>query len=141
MKNFKTTFVVFVVLGCLVVIGSVIAAVIIYTKLPVIENRLTNQPAENTVTLANNNQTINLKVGERFLLKLGENYNWTINVSDEAVVSRVVNILVVRGAQGVYEARGVGQATIEAVGDPTCRQSVPACATPSVLFKLNVVVK
>ncbi|MFA5188040.1 MAG: hypothetical protein WC460_01615 [Patescibacteria group bacterium] len=91
-----------------------------------------------TVTLADNNKTITLKIGETFLLNLGEFYNWDISISDQNIISRVVNILVIRGAQGVYKAKTAGTVTLSATGTPTC---YPQCLAPSILFKLNIEVK
>lgn len=96
---------------------------------------------EKTVTLAEQGKTITLAVGERFLLKLGEEYTWNVQVSDQAVVSRVKNIMVIRGAQGVYEALAAGTTTLTAAGDPQCRQSDPPCAMPSIQFNLSIDVK
>jgi hypothetical protein len=90
------------------------------------------------VTLQDNNQTIHLQVGQTFLLKLGEGFDWNVTVADPAVASRVVNILVVRGAQGVYAAHQAGTTTLTAAGDPQCRQSTPPCAAPSILFKIQI---
>jgi hypothetical protein len=53
----------------------------------------------------------------------------------------VVNITVVRGAQGVYEAHQTGGTTLTATGDPVCRQSQPPCAIPSRLFEIQVTVQ
>jgi len=93
------------------------------------------------VTLANAGQTIQMHVGDTFLLNLGEGWDWTINVSNPAVVSRVVNILVIRGAQGVYKANRPGTATLTAVGDPPCRKSTPPCMAPSRAFQVQIVVQ
>jgi hypothetical protein len=93
------------------------------------------------VTLDDVGQTIPLRVGEQFLLKLGEDYDWTVTVADESVVSRVIGVLVVRGAQGVYEVHRPGSTTLSATGDPVCRRSQPPCAAPSHLFRLRVVVQ
>jgi carboxyl-terminal processing protease len=57
-----------------------------------------------TVTLDNDGGTIDLKVGEQLLLKLGEDYNWTVTVADPSVVSRVVNNY--GGARGTGRVRG-----------------------------------
>ncbi len=92
------------------------------------------------VTLANNGQTISMHVGDSFLLQLGSNLDWTVNVADQTIVSRQVNIMVVRGAQGVYVAHKAGQTTLNAVGDPPCRSAQPPCAAPSQLFRLTIVV-
>lgn len=94
-----------------------------------------------TVTLDNEGETITLRQGERFLLKLGEEYVWTVAVADQSVLSRVVNVTVVRGAQGLYEARGMGTTTLTATGDPVCRQSQPPCAMPSRVFQIKVEVQ
>jgi hypothetical protein len=94
--------------------------------------------SQRTVTLDNDGQTIALQAGETFLLKLGEDYDWTVTLSDETVVSRVVNILVVRGAQGVYAAHKAGTTTLTASGDPTCRQAQPPCERPSRMFSLQI---
>jgi ABC-type transport system substrate-binding protein len=91
-----------------------------------------------TITLDNNNQLITLHVNETFLLKLGDAYDWTINVDNQGVVSRIPYIAVIRGAQGVYLAHQPGTATLTATGDPFCRQSVPACAIPSISFSLHI---
>lgn len=79
-------------------------------------------------------------MGERFLLNLGEGYTWEVEISDQAVVGRVRNITVVRGAQGVYEGLQPGTATLNAVGDSVCRQSKPPCGMPSTLFTITIVV-
>ncbi len=94
-----------------------------------------------TVTLANNGATIRLHPGDRFVLMLGDTYNWEVTPADQNVVSRVVNITPLRGSQGVYEAHQVGQTTIEASGDPTCRGSQPPCMMPSIIFALKIVVE
>jgi len=94
-----------------------------------------------TITLDNEGETIALRQGERFLLKLGEEYSWTVTVADQTILSRVVNVMVVRGAQGLYEARGTGTTTLTATGDPVCRQSQPPCTMPSRVFQINVEVQ
>lgn len=93
------------------------------------------------VTLVNNGATITLHPGDRFVMMLGDAYDWQVTPADPAVVSRVINITPVRGSQGVYEAHKAGQTTITASGDPMCRQSQPPCMMPSILFTLNVVVQ
>jgi photosystem II stability/assembly factor-like uncharacterized protein len=96
---------------------------------------------EAQVTLADNRQTFELSVTERFLLNLGEGYDWTINIDDQSVVSRVVNITPIRGSQGVFEAHRPGRATLTATGNPTCRSSQPPCSLHSVAFQLTILVK
>jgi hypothetical protein len=101
-----------------------------------LEETIQNEPT--TITQENNNQTIELNVGDTFLLKLGEEYMWNIEIDNDDVVSRVKNIAVIRGAQGVYEAKMSGSATLSAVGDLPCREEVPPCAAPTILFKIQI---
>jgi len=82
-----------------------------------------------------------MTVGERLLLRLGEGYDWTVTVSDPSVLSGVVGVLLVRGAQGLYQADRAGQAILSAIGDPPCRKVQPPCAAPSRAFQLTVAVQ
>ncbi|HVN53932.1 MAG TPA: hypothetical protein VMT46_06335 [Anaerolineaceae bacterium] len=93
------------------------------------------------VILADDGATVKMKVGQRFLLQLGEDYDWNVTVADQNVLSRVVNITVVRGAQGLYEAHQAGTTGLTAVGDPPCRTATPACAMPSRSFMVTIVVE
>jgi len=94
-----------------------------------------------TVTMDDAGKTINLAVGQGFLLKLGEVYTWDLALSDQNVISRVKNIAVIRGAQGVYTANQPGTVTLSASGDPVCRQSKPPCAMASIELEFTFVVK
>ena len=93
------------------------------------------------VGLEDQGRTVIMHVGDRFLLQLGDVFDWTVTSSDGSVVGRVINILVIRGAQGLYEGRKTGEATINAVGDPKCRSSQPACMAPSINFTIHVQVE
>ena len=86
-------------------------------------------------------KTITMNTGDSFLLQLGDVYTWDISISDQAILSRVMNIAVIKGAQGVYIAHQPGTVTLIAAGDPLCRQSQPPCMMPSIAFKVTVVVK
>ncbi|MGB8215841.1 MAG: hypothetical protein WCE94_00915 [Candidatus Methanoperedens sp.] len=97
-------------------------------------------PLARTITLDDDQKTITLQVDETFLLNLGEGYDWNISIDDQTIISREVNVMVIRGAQGIYRAHKPGSATLTAVGDPLCRKSIPACGAPSRLFRLSVVV-
>ncbi len=92
------------------------------------------------VTLADDGKTINLKVGQTFLLDLGEGFNWTSTVANQNIISRVVGITVIRGAQGVYKADAPGTTTLTANGEPACRQAKPACGQPNRLFSVTITV-
>jgi hypothetical protein len=91
-----------------------------------------------TVTLSDNNQTINLKVGDSFLLNLGDTYNWRISIAPSGIISRRVNVIVIRGAQGIYDATSPGTTTLSAVGGPFCLSAKPPCAMPSINFNIKI---
>lgn len=75
-----------------------------------------------TITLNDNGATLKLKTGQRFLLQLGEMYDWQLIVADQSVVSRVKNVMVVRGARGLFGALNPGQSEVSAMGNPpVCR--------------------
>lgn len=93
------------------------------------------------VTLENQGQTISLRVGESFMLKLGEGYFWQVNIGDPTVLERVNNVPLEQGAQGVYRALRVGSINLQATGDPLCLQAQPACGMPSILVEMMVVVQ
>jgi hypothetical protein len=104
-----------------------------------IQNTQAPTPAPN-ITLQDNGKTITLHVGQTVLLKLGEDYQWDIQIIDQSVISRIKNITVIRGAQGVYEVLKVGNTTLSAKGDPVCLSSTPPCLLPSIQFLINIVV-
>ncbi|MEP6870435.1 MAG: carboxypeptidase-like regulatory domain-containing protein [Anaerolineaceae bacterium] len=92
-----------------------------------------------TVTRADDGKTAVLEVGDRFLLELGEEFNWTVTVTDQSVVKQVPGILVVRGAQGVYEAERTGETELAAVGTLNCPPQQP-CPLVAVLFRITFIV-
>jgi len=48
--------------------------------------------------------------------------------------------MVINGAQGIYKSHNLGATTLTAQGDPFCLSSIPRCAMPSILFKVNIIV-
>ena len=102
----------------------------------------TLQAMPSNITLDDNGKTFILHSGDSFLLDLGTDvFDWTVTVDDQNVIARLKNVMVIRGAQGIYEAKDSGQAILTATGDPLCRNSVPACAAPSMQFKITVIVQ
>jgi hypothetical protein len=94
-----------------------------------------------SVTLSDQDRTLMLQVNQRVLVNLGEEFDWSVQIDDPSIVSRLPNITVARGAQGVYEAHRVGQTVLSATGDPVCRRAQPACAAPSRSFRVQIVVQ
>ncbi|HEU5114145.1 MAG TPA: hypothetical protein VFT82_00065 [Candidatus Paceibacterota bacterium] len=99
----------------------------------------TTSGSQLSVTQDDNGKTVTFHVGDRFLLNLGE-MNWSLNISDPTVISRVKNIMVIRGAQGIYTADHAGTTVISAEGRPFCNPG-EMCAQYIVNFKTTVVVK
>jgi hypothetical protein len=95
-------------------------------------------PTIRTVTLEDNGKSISFNNGDRFLLKLGNNFLWNVQSDNQTVVSRVVNIMATKDSQGVYVIHNAGNATLTGVGDPLCRTSSPQCELPSILFKAYI---
>lgn len=105
-----------------------------------LETRAIPEAKSKIVTLDDNGKTITLKVNETFLLKLGAEYDWNITIDDHKIISRVPNVAVVGGAQGIYKAHKEGHTKLTATGDPVCRKEKPPCEMPSILFNIKVVV-
>lgn len=91
------------------------------------------------VTLVDNGKSINLKVGDSFVLNLGSDfYDWTVDVDNQNVISREIGVTVTIGAQGIYLTHAPGIAKLTAVGNPQCLNSTPPCLAPSILFEITV---
>jgi len=93
------------------------------------------------VTLDDVGRTVVLRIGQNFLLELGEDYTWDIEIEPATIVSKNMKITPQANDQGVFIARKRGKAVLMAVGEPSCRQSQPPCGRPNVLFQVTVVVE
>lgn len=94
-----------------------------------------------TINLDYAGQTVDLKRGESFLLDLSQFFTWQISFDPVDLVSRNMKITPEPGQQGVFVARKRGKTTMQAIGEPVCRQENPPCSRPAVLFSVNLVVK
>jgi hypothetical protein len=94
-----------------------------------------------TVTLADNGRTISLQTGQRASVSLGDDFDWTVQVEDPSILSRITGVAVVAGAQVFYQANRAGQTTLIASGDPACRKAQPACAQASRTLRVTIVVQ
>ncbi len=94
------------------------------------------------VSMQDSGRTLTMKVGVDFLLKLDTDfYDWTVEVDNPSLLSRKLNVTVVKGALGIYQALEAGTTTLNASGNPKCLNTRPACLAPSVTFTLTVVVQ
>ena len=91
--------------------------------------------------MADAGSALDLAVGERFLVNLGQGFDWTVVIADPSIVDRVRNVTVIAGAQGLYEAKAAGRTTMSATGDPPCRKANPPCGAPSRLVTVELVVR
>jgi hypothetical protein len=92
------------------------------------------------VTNADNGKAVHLHVGDTFILKLGDSLKWSgVTITDNGVVTAVPTFAVIPGAEGTYEARAKGTATISATGAPVCKAD-EACPLFLALFTATVVV-
>jgi hypothetical protein len=95
-----------------------------------------------TVTIDDGGKTIDLKVGERFLLVLKkDDLEWETTVLDPTVLKKITDAEVIAGAQGIFEAQRAGQTKLSALGNPLCIKLRPPCLAPSLLFEFSVVVQ
>ena len=96
-------------------------------------------PASLVITQVDNGRTLQLAVGQQLLVDLGSTLDWAVTVADQGVVGRVPGVLVIRGAQGLYVARGPGTTLLSAVGSPICASG--ACPQYRVAFGVSLVVR
>ena len=104
-----------------------------------------------TITRADNGRTIPLAVGDRVLLDLGASLNWDVRIDNPAVLAPLIRdnppvpappaevAPPAPGAQGLFEVRATGTATLTATGSPICLPD-QACPQFLVFFKVTFVV-
>jgi len=98
------------------------------------------------IILQDNGTTIQLNKGDTFLLRLGDSYGWKWNIDNPTVVGPYrghIGYMLVRGAQGIFEAYNTGNAVLTADGTPTCLSLPPnnqasPCNTSTVHFRLDI---
>lgn len=90
------------------------------------------------VTLDYVGQTIAMRPGQGFLLRLGTGFMWNVYVEPEGSLTKNPNITPEHDEQGVYIARKKGIASLSAVGVPDCVNYKPPCTRPNVIFKLTI---
>jgi len=97
-------------------------------------------PGAILVTRANDQGTVQARVGDRLQIALGTDYEWRLDPPDGVVLTRgVQNELLVRGTQAIWTASTPGTATVTATGTVIC-PSGKACIRIAILFKTTVVV-
>lgn len=102
---------------------------------------LTPLHGRTTITFEDNLQTLELAIGDTFLLALGGSNNWEVRVGDEQIIARVPDPAVEAHAQERYKAIAAGQTYVQATGVPDCVVGSPGCPTPKRSFHLTIVVE
>jgi hypothetical protein len=92
-----------------------------------------------TLTLADLGKTIDLAVGQQFLVKLGGGYAWTVHFADLTNVVAVPTLLPILGAQGIYEPVAAGKVSFVASGEPACSsKDDPSCPKEPLVFEVTI---
>lgn len=94
-----------------------------------------------TITLDEVGQTIPLQERQPFLIRLGPDYAWDIQVQPPQLATQNVHITPSPGDQGVFIARQKGQGDLVALGRPLCRDAQPPCAYPDIRFQVKLLVE
>jgi photosystem II stability/assembly factor-like uncharacterized protein len=76
---------------------------------PVVET-----PTQLSLSQADHGKTIQLPLGQRFALQLGDAATWEVAISDPDILSRVIGSPAAQGVQGIYEAKSPGRTTLTA---------------------------
>src|SRR5262245_35176614 len=98
--------------------------------------------AASTRTLSedDNGGTVTLQTGDRLLIKLGGDWDWTLDPFDTGILKRVTGTgSLPHGAQALLEAKKAGKTKISLTGDPPCAKSRPPCNAPSRQFQATIV--
>lgn len=90
------------------------------------------------ITLDHVGQTIDMIPGQGFLLRLGDEYAWTVSIEPAELLTINRKITPELTEQGVYIARKKGKAYLSAIGVPGCKQLSPPCSRPNVLYRLMI---
>jgi hypothetical protein len=98
-------------------------------------------PNECIVALADDGQTINLRVGDHLILALGKSHSWTVVTPSPEILKGIPNVLTQIGCQGRYVAREAGHTQLIAMGEPPCPQSELTGGASLRQFVVNVVVQ
>ena len=92
-----------------------------------------------TLTLADLGKTIDLAVGQQFLVKLGGGYAWTVHFAELTNVVAVPTLLPILGAQGIYEPVAPGKTSFIASGEPDCSsKNDPSCPKTPLVFEVTI---
>ena len=68
------------------------------------------------VTQADSGKTIQMKVGQQLLVKMGTDEKWKVDVTPAFLLPAVADATLGEGEQGLFEAKMNGKATVQVTG-------------------------
>jgi hypothetical protein len=93
------------------------------------------------VTRTDDGGTVTVHVGDNVEIALGEQYQWTLDPPDGAVLSQPSQPLLLRqGIQAIWLAKAPGRSTIKAAGSTACAggQACPSTVAATFAATVNV---
>jgi hypothetical protein len=95
------------------------------------------------IVIDDNSKIITLTVGENVMLLLNkEPYEWTPSVLDSSIFQKVQDPPLMKGAQGIFQAKRPGTTELRAIGEIPCNRAEHPCLPSSaLLFAVTIVVQ
>jgi hypothetical protein len=95
-----------------------------------------------TLTLADQGKTIDLKVGQQFLVALGGGYAWKVDFQELKNIVVVPTLLPIFGSQGLFEPIASGRVSFKAKGEPNCnKEEGGPCPQNPVDFEVTIAIE
>ena len=94
-----------------------------------------------TITLSDQGKTINLEVGQQFLVNLGGGYGWQVAFDELRNLVAVPTLLPILGAQGIFQPVARGTTSFKAKGQPLCDKDKPPCPQNTVEFEVTIAIE
>jgi hypothetical protein len=96
-------------------------------------------PQSYTVTGNSANTTLHMNVGDSLLVDLGDSLNWNVTFDSQNILTLRKGVMVIKGAQGLYNAVANGTVKLTATGSPICNPD-QACPQFMQYFSMTIVV-
>lgn len=107
------------------------------TSLPLVQMKTRALAPHGEITIQNAESGVMLRVGENFLLNLGDRA-WTVRVGDETIVRAEPVVGLVADQQGYFTALKAGKTKLYATSDPPRRHTDPPCMQPTLFLEIPV---
>ncbi len=104
------------------------------------ERPVGGSPSTTVITRADDRRTVSATVGDTVHVSLEADLDWTVKVSDPAVLTAIPGVTLARGTQGSYRAARPGTAIVTGEGRPHCDPG-QVCAQFIVSFEARVEVR